>query len=61
VGNVKDWLSFWSQFNRIHEDKEMQDEDKFQYFRLLKAAPELEKLWIVTHRLERITQKPLTV
>jgi hypothetical protein len=30
-GDVKDWLSFWSQFSRIHEDKEMEDEDKFQY------------------------------
>ena len=28
---MKDWLSFWSQFSRIHEDKEMEDEDKFQY------------------------------
>jgi hypothetical protein len=26
---VKDWVSFWSQFNGIHEDKEI--EDKFQY------------------------------
>jgi hypothetical protein len=30
-GDVKDWLSFWSQFSRIHEDKEMEGEDKFQY------------------------------
>lgn len=28
---MRDWLSFWSQFSRIHEDKEMEDEDKFQY------------------------------
>jgi hypothetical protein len=28
-GNVKDWMSFWSQFSRIH--KGMEDEDKFQY------------------------------
>jgi hypothetical protein len=28
-GDVKDWLSFWSQFSRIHEA--MEDEDKFQY------------------------------
>jgi hypothetical protein len=30
-GDVKDWLSFWSQFNRIHEDKNMEDKDKCQY------------------------------
>jgi hypothetical protein len=30
-GDVKDWLSFWSQFSRIHKDKEVKDEDTFQY------------------------------
>src|SRR5436190_19132910 len=30
-GDVKDWLSFWSQFKRIHEDPDMEAEDKFQY------------------------------
>ncbi|XP_071041967.1 uncharacterized protein [Parasteatoda tepidariorum] len=28
---LKDWLSFWSQFKRIHEDNELENEDKFQY------------------------------
>lgn len=26
-GDVKDWLSFWSQFRRIHEDPEIEVED----------------------------------
>ena len=30
-GEVKEWLCFWSQFKRIHEHKEMDLEDKFQY------------------------------
>nr|XP_042912338.1 uncharacterized protein LOC122272568 [Parasteatoda tepidariorum] len=30
-GEVKDSLHFWSQFSRIHENKSMDDEDKFQY------------------------------
>lgn len=30
-GEIKDWLSFWSQFSRIHDDEFMSDEDKFQY------------------------------
>lgn len=30
-GEIKDWLSFWSQFKRIHEDNEIEAEDKFQY------------------------------
>ncbi|GBM54845.1 hypothetical protein AVEN_3831-1 [Araneus ventricosus] len=28
---IKDWLSFWNQFSRIHEDVKICDEDKFQY------------------------------
>jgi hypothetical protein len=28
---VRVWFSFWSQFNTIHEDKEMEGKDKFQY------------------------------
>ncbi|XP_054706521.1 uncharacterized protein LOC129216335 [Uloborus diversus] len=31
-GEVKDWLCFWSQFKRIHEHKQMEEGDKFQYF-----------------------------
>ena len=30
-GKLKDWLQFWSQFKNIHEDKDINDEDKFQY------------------------------
>ncbi|XP_071035403.1 uncharacterized protein [Parasteatoda tepidariorum] len=30
-GEIKDWLHFWSQFSRIHENKSMDDEGKFQY------------------------------
>lgn len=30
-GEVNEWLSFWSQFKRIHNDSEIEKEDKFQY------------------------------
>jgi hypothetical protein len=30
-GELKDWLGFWSQFKRIHDDPDIEKEDKFQY------------------------------
>ena len=30
-GELKDWLGFWSQFEKIHTDKSLHDSDKFQY------------------------------
>lgn len=30
-GKVKNWLAFWGQFSKIHEDTELDDIDKFQY------------------------------
>jgi Protein of unknown function (DUF1759) len=30
-GDLKEWISFWSQFKKIHEDAELHDSDKFQY------------------------------
>ncbi|XP_044757073.1 uncharacterized protein LOC123315444 [Coccinella septempunctata] len=35
-GNVKNWIGFWGQFRKIHEDMEIDSEDKFQY--LLQAT-----------------------
>ena len=35
-GEIKEWLPFWSQFKRIHEDADIENEDKFQY--LLQAT-----------------------
>ncbi|XP_043480433.1 uncharacterized protein LOC122510087 [Leptopilina heterotoma] len=35
-GHIKDWLPFWTQFNKIHSDDSINKEDKFQY--LLQAA-----------------------
>jgi Protein of unknown function (DUF1759) len=29
--DMKQWISFWSQFRKIHEDAELHDSDKFQY------------------------------
>jgi len=29
--DIREWLSFWSQFKRIHEDSSLPNEDKFQY------------------------------
>lgn len=30
-GNVKNWIGFWGQFKKVHEDNEIEPEDKFQY------------------------------
>lgn len=30
-GNIKNWLLFWGQFRKIHEDEALEDSDKFQY------------------------------
>ena len=30
-GNIRDWLSFWSQFKKIHEDPNIDDSDKIEY------------------------------
>lgn len=30
-GDLKEWLGWWSQFKKIHEDEELHDTDKFQY------------------------------
>ncbi|XP_045477034.1 uncharacterized protein LOC123682465 [Harmonia axyridis] len=30
-GDIRDWLPFWSQFKRIHDDEDLPVEDKFQY------------------------------
>lgn len=32
-GDIKEWLAFWSQFEKIHKDEEIADEDKFHYFK----------------------------
>ncbi|GFT71731.1 DUF1758 domain-containing protein [Trichonephila clavipes] len=35
-GNVKEYLTFWGQFKKIHEDESLPNDDKFQY--LLQAV-----------------------
>ncbi|GBM13284.1 hypothetical protein AVEN_226272-1 [Araneus ventricosus] len=30
-GDVKEWLYFWSQLEKIHDDSSIEDSDKFQY------------------------------
>ncbi|CAL8109546.1 unnamed protein product [Orchesella dallaii] len=30
-GELKEWLGFWSQFEKIHVDRQLHDADKFQY------------------------------
>ena len=30
-GDVKEWLGFWAQFSKIHDDDELHASDKFQY------------------------------
>ncbi|GFY78425.1 uncharacterized protein TNIN_264661 [Trichonephila inaurata madagascariensis] len=31
-GEAKDFLAFWSQFQKIHNDKSIAEEDKMQYY-----------------------------
>ncbi|UYV65295.1 hypothetical protein LAZ67_3003849 [Cordylochernes scorpioides] len=31
TGEIKDWLGWWAQFNKIHVDSTLEDSDKFQY------------------------------
>ncbi|KAJ8948931.1 hypothetical protein NQ317_010339 [Molorchus minor] len=31
IGDLKEWLPFWAQFERIHKDISIENEDKFQY------------------------------
>ncbi|GBN70456.1 hypothetical protein AVEN_228019-1 [Araneus ventricosus] len=38
-GDAKDYLTFWSQFRKIHEDSSIPNEDKFQYL-LQTVVPE---------------------
>lgn len=37
-GDLKEWLGFWSQFQKIHDDKNLHASDKFQY--LMQAMAE---------------------
>ncbi|XP_071036968.1 uncharacterized protein [Parasteatoda tepidariorum] len=30
-GEIRNWLGFWGQFRKIHEDNTIDDDDKFQY------------------------------
>ncbi|XP_071056562.1 uncharacterized protein [Onthophagus taurus] len=30
-GDIREWLAFWSQFKKVHEDEDLAPEDKFQY------------------------------
>ncbi|XP_054259236.1 uncharacterized protein LOC128983979 [Macrosteles quadrilineatus] len=30
-GDVKNWIGFWGQFKKVHEDPDLEPEDKFQY------------------------------
>uniref|UniRef100_A0A0A9X9P5 Chloroplast envelope membrane protein n=1 Tax=Lygus hesperus TaxID=30085 RepID=A0A0A9X9P5_LYGHE len=34
---IKDWISFWATFKRIHESSDFDDEEKFQYLLLYTA------------------------
>jgi len=45
-GNIKNWIKFWAQFRKIHEDERLDEEDKFQYLiqSTLKGSPARELL-----------------
>uniref|UniRef100_A0A1B6M8Q3 Uncharacterized protein n=1 Tax=Graphocephala atropunctata TaxID=36148 RepID=A0A1B6M8Q3_9HEMI len=30
-GDVKNWIGFWEQYKKVHEDEDLEPEDKFQY------------------------------
>ncbi|XP_035224199.1 uncharacterized protein LOC118196830 [Stegodyphus dumicola] len=33
-GDLKNWIRYWGQFTKIHNDHSLSDEDKFEYLRL---------------------------
>ena len=44
-GEVKDWLSFWNQFDKIHKDEHLTDREKFEYLlQCLKPDSPAQKL-----------------
>ncbi|GBM09148.1 hypothetical protein AVEN_226672-1 [Araneus ventricosus] len=48
TGDTKEYLSFWSQFRKIHEDTSIPNEDKMQY--LLQAVEPKTKVARVVER-----------
>ncbi|GFY09265.1 uncharacterized protein TNCV_775401 [Trichonephila clavipes] len=36
---ARDWLSFWTQFEKIHEDVNIDDRDKFRKYLIQSTAP----------------------
>ena len=51
-GDLKNWLGFWSQFSKIHEDESLHDADKFQYL--------VQSMENGTEPEELVTSYPLT-
>ena len=44
-GNPHDWLQFWGQYRKIHEDKSIEDEDKFSH--LLRFVEEGSRAYVL--------------
>lgn len=42
-GNVRDWLQFWSRFKKIHEDSNIDNDDKLQF--LIQAIVVYSRAW----------------
>jgi hypothetical protein len=51
-GDLKNWVGFWSQFSKIHEDASLHDADKFQYL--------VQSIENGTEPEELVTSYPLT-
>jgi hypothetical protein len=56
-GEVKHFFNFWSQFKRIHDDKEMVNEDKFHY--LIQATMEGSRAWEIVESFPSTTARSL--
>ncbi|GBN39897.1 hypothetical protein AVEN_27393-1 [Araneus ventricosus] len=53
-GDAKDYLTFWSQFRKIHEDASIPNEDKFQYLLQLLCQNQRRFMWLKVSRQQRI-------
>lgn len=43
-GNLKNWLPFWGQYKKIHEDVSIDNDDKHQYLQMCMETQELKSL-----------------
>jgi hypothetical protein len=59
-GELKEWLGFWSQFQKIHEDNTLHNSDKFQYL-VQSMVPGTRALQLVSSYPQSADNYPLVI